>query len=736
MSPLRTAAVLGAGTMGAQIAAHFANAGLDVRLLDLTREAAVEGLKRLRTLKPDPCFGPDVPAGIRTGSFKDDAALVGDADWVLEAVVESLPVKQSLLSELAPLIQPHAVVSTNTSGIPISAIAEGLPAALRPRFLGTHFFNPPRYLRLLEVIPTPETDILVLECVRDFADRRLGKGVVIAKDSPGFIANRLGIFGALRAIELVAAGEFTIEEVDAISGPALGRPKSATFRTMDIAGIDILARVAADLDARLGEHHGSRPYAVPALLAAMLERGLLGVKAGQGFYKRASADPGSPILVLDPKTMEYREPSPVKLPALEAAVAITDAHARVKHLIADQSRTGDFVRRTLGATTAYAEEIAGDIANSRDDIDRAMRLGFGWEVGPFEKGAGRNLLAGKHDIRRNSSPVVADDRPLGNYARPIFSNAGASLVDIGDGVLCIEFHSKLNTLGGDAIAMINAGIEEATKNFAALVVANGADNFSAGANLMLVLLEAQEGNWDEIDAMVRAFQGATMALKTCGLPVVVAPAGLTLGGGCEIALHSSHARAAAESYIGLVEAGVGLIPAGGGTKEMLLRAVDRAGAAEAFPFVQAAFETIGFGKVSTSAHDARRLGYLRASDAITMNRDRLLEDAKRDALAMAAAGYRPATARPAVPVGGPDVYATLDLGIHLAHRAGRITDHETIIGRKVARVLAGGDVPHRTTVGEQALLDLEREGFLSLCGERKTLERMAYTLKTGKTLRN
>jgi 3-hydroxyacyl-CoA dehydrogenase len=715
--------------MGAQIAAHFANAGLEVRLLDVTRDAADAGVKRLRTLKPDPCFVPDVIQRIRTGGFDQDAGLLQDADWIVEAVVESLDVKQTLLSRLAAHVSPDAVVSTNTSGIPIGAIASGLPGALASRWVGTHFFNPPRYLRLLEVIPTPATAAWVVERVSDFADRRLGKGVVVAKDTPGFIANRLGIFGALRSIELVASGDFTIEEVDAMTGPILGRPKSATFRTMDIAGVDILAKVAADLEARLG-----RAYAVPQLLAAMLERGLFGAKAGQGFYKRATADPGSPILVLDPNTMEYREPAPVRLPALEVAGAIPDTGARVHALLAGQDRVGDFLRRTLGATVAYADEIADEIAHSRDDIDRAMRLGFGWELGPFEIAGG--MEAGSLDPAR---PPGLKARPPADFARShrvVRSNAGASLVDIGDGVLCVEFHSKLNTLGGDAIAMINEGVTEAEANFSALVIANDADNFSAGANILLVLLEAQEGNWDEIDLMVRAFQGATMRLKTATVPVVAAPAGLALGGGCEVCLHATHVRAAAEAYIGLVEAGVGLLPAGGGTKEMLLRAIDRAGAADPFPFIQAAFETIGFGKVSTSAPDARRLSYLRDADAITMNRARLQEDAKRDALALASAGYQATAPRSAVPVGGPDVLATLTLGIHLAHRAGRITDHERIIGAKVARVLSGGDVPHRTSVGEQALLDLEREGFLSLCGERKTMERMAYTLKTGKTLRN
>jgi 3-hydroxyacyl-CoA dehydrogenase len=358
------AAVLGAGTMGAQIAAHFANAGLEVRLLDVTRDAADEGVKRLRTLKPDPCFVPDVITRIRTGGFDQDAGLVADADWIVEAVVESLEIKQTLLSRLAAHFSPEAVLSTNTSGIPIAAIASGLPSALASRWLGTHFFNPPRYLRLLELIPTPATSQSVVDRVSDFADRRLGKGIVLARDTPGFIANRLGIFGALRSIELVESGEFTIEEVDAMTGPIIGRPKSATFRTMDIAGVDILAKVAADLEARLGKNGRGRLYAVPPLLTAMLERGLLGAKKGQGFYKRATADPGSPILVLDPKTMDYREATPVKLPALEAAGAIADTAARIRMLLASQDRVGDFLRRTLGATT--------DVCGGNRRRDRAL----------------------------------------------------------------------------------------------------------------------------------------------------------------------------------------------------------------------------------------------------------------------------------------------------------------------------------------------------------------------------
>ena len=748
--PFQRAAVLGAGTMGAQIAAHLANAGLPVLLLDISRAAAAAGLARLKKTSPDPCFLPDILGLISTGSFEEDGRNLATADWVIEAIVESLDVKQALLATLAPHLAPGAVVSSNTSGIPLATIAAGLPESLRSRWLGTHFFNPPRYMRLLEVIPTADTDPAVRDRVRDFADRRLGKGVVIAKDSPGFIANRIGVFGALRTIEAVAAGQVTVEEVDAITGPAIGRPKSATLRTMDIAGLDILARVATDLATRLSDARAATDYAVPPLLASLVQRNLLGEKTGGGFYRRVKTAAGSTILAIDPATLEYRESAKTRLPSLDAAAGIADSGARIRALFLGKDRVGDFLRRTLGATLIYAARIAPEIADSTEDVDRAMTLGFGWELGPFETwdAIGREdvvAACGLDAAVLGELPGLKARPTASHTARPparvashgvLTTNAGASLVNLGDDVLCVEFHSKLNTIGGDAIAMLHAGVEEASKNFAALIVGNNAEHFSAGANLMLIMLEAQEGNWDEIDAMVRAFQGATMALKMSAVPVVAAPAGLALGGGCEICLHTAHVRAAAETYMGLVEVGVGLLPAGGGTKEMLLRAIDRAGSANPSPFVQQAFETIGFGKVSTSAPHARRLGYLRDADLMTMNRERVLEDAKRDALALARAGYAPLTPRAAVPVGGPDAYAALALGLHLAHRAGRITDHEIIIGRTIARVLTGGDAPHKTAISEQALLDLEREGFLSLCGERKTLERIGYTLKTGKTLRN
>ena len=742
-STFRSAAVLGAGTMGAQIAAHLANAGVRVLLLDVSREAAATGLARLRTLKPDPCFVPGVLSLIATGSFDEDAPRLRAAEWVIEAVVESLDVKQALLAKLTPHLHPAAVLSSNTSGIPLREIAAALAPDLRARWLGTHFFNPPRYLHLLELIPVAETDEAVVARVAAFADLHLGKGVVVARDTPGFIGNRIGMFGAVRAIALVAGGAFTIEEIDAVTGAAIGRPKSATFRTLDVAGVDIAARVAADLAARLDDADGRADYVAPPLLNGMVEKGLLGEKTGRGFYQRVKndADGTSTILVLDPATLQYRPQQPVKLASVTAAAEIADTGARIRTLFLANDRAGDLLRRSLGPTLVYAARIASTIADSPEDVDRAMRWGYGWELGPFETIAaiGAQTLidaCGVTDV----PPLLAAEAPAITRARSarriVKGNAGASLVDLGDDVLGVEFHSKLNTLGGDAIAMLQAGVAEAERHFAALVIGQDAEPFSAGANLMLILLEAQEGNWDEIDAMVRGFQAATMALKTAAVPVVAAPAGLALGGGCEICLHAGHVRAAAETYMGLVEVGVGLLPAGGGTKEMLLRAVDRAGATDPSPLVQTAFETIGFGKVSTSAADARRLGYLRDTDAVSMNRHRVREDAKRDALARATAGYQPVLPRASVPVGGPDAYATIALGIHLAERAARITAHEATIGRAIARVLTGGDVAHRMTISEQQLLDLEREAFLRLCGERKTLERISHTLTTGKTLRN
>jgi 3-hydroxyacyl-CoA dehydrogenase len=747
---IRHATVLGAGVMGSQIAAHLANAGVPVLLLDVTPQAAREGVDKARALKPDPFFTPDTHTLISTGGFDDGLARASQSDWIIEAIVERLDVKRQLFERLEPHRRADAIVSTNTSGIPIAAIAEGRSEGFQRRFLGTHFFNPPRYLRLLEIIPTADTDPAVVETISTFADRRLGKGVVIAKDTPNFIANHIGLFGVARVFEALNDG-FTIEEIDAITGPALGRPKSATFRTMDLAGVDVLGHVARNLAGASQSEALPEPgaFRLPPFVEDMIKRGWIGDKGGQGFYKKvrnpesrmpnAESKSAGEILTLDPATMEYRARQSAKFPSLDAARSIEDPAERIRTLYHGKDRVGDFLRRTLGATLEYAARVTPQIAHSPEDVDRAMRWGFGWEMGPFETMRALGLNGDQRpEARDQASHAVGLRHPALGIARVVRKNSGGSLKDLGDGVLCLEFHSKMNAIGGDTIEMINAAVQEAAKNFTALVVGNDAPNFSAGANLMLLLLEAQEGNWDDIDLMIRAFQKSTMALKLADVPVVVCPAGLTLGGGCEIALHADHVQAAAEAYIGLVEVGVGLIPGGGGTKEMLARAMDSipGGTSDSFPFVQRVFETIGFAKVATSAPDAQRLGYLRESDGVTMNRDRVLADAKARALALAGPGYRPAQPRQAIPVGGEGTLATLKLGIHLAWRAGRISDHDKLIGGKLAWILAGGNLPRPGTLTEQQLLDLEREVFLSLCGERKTQERIAHTLKTGKPLRN
>jgi 3-hydroxyacyl-CoA dehydrogenase len=545
----------------------------------------------------------------------------------------------------------------------------------------------------------------------------------------------------MRTFAVLAEGRLSVEEIDAITGPAIGRPRSATFRTVDIAGLDVLAAVG-------------KGAVFPAFVDAMLERGWIGEKAGQGFYKKARAGDGATeILALDVATLEYRAQKKPRFPSLETAQAIEEVGQRIRTLFLGSDVVGEFLRATLGETFIYTARVAPEIAHSIEDVDRAMRWGFGWDLGPFEiwNAIGiHETLAACGISEADAPPLVRDALTAGRDRFPLAhapsllrrgtivkKNPGASLVDLGDGALAVEFHSKMNAIGGDTIAMIDAGLAEATRNFSALVVGNDAANFSAGANLMLLLLEAQEGNWDEVDLMVRAFQRATMALRLAPIPVVVAPAGLALGGGCEVILHADRVQAAAESYIGLVEVGVGLIPAGGGTKEMLARAVESAPAGvDLLKVIQPVFETIGFAKVSTSAVEARQHGYLRQTDAISMNRDRVMEEAKALALDLARRGYAPPQPRTAIRVAGEGLLAALKLGVHLAWRAGHISDHDKKIGEKLAWVLSGGQAPHETTISEQQVLDLEREAFLSLCGEPRTLERIAHTLKTGKTVRN
>ena len=553
---IRSIAVLGAGTMGAQIAAHCANAGFPVLLLDVSRQAARDGLNRARGLKPDPFFLPDSIERIHTGSFDEDIAGLSETDWIVEAVVEQADVKHALLERVDGIRRPGAIVSSNTSGLSIAALAQGRSVDFRRHWLGAHFFNPPRHMQLVEIIPTSETDPAAVSLVTDVIERRLGKSTVTARDTPGFIANHVAMHGLIGVFEILAGGTFTVEEIDAITGAAIGRPKSATFRTADIAGLDVLARVAADMAARLPADRASH-FTLPAFVMEMCARGWIGEKAGRGFYeRRKSASGESEIWTLDPKAMEYRPRQSPALPSLEAAASLP-LPERMRALFAGKDRVGDFLRATLPPSLTYAAAVAPDISYAIEDVDRAMRWGYGWPIGPLELAGviGVDIGTGGPAVHaaRDTPPVVA-------------SNPGASLVDLGDGVLCVSLHSKMNAIGADALHMLQRGVREASAGFAALIVGTEAANFSAGANLMLLLLEAREGNWDEIDQMIRAFQKATTGLRYSGVPVVVATRGLALGGGCEIALHADRIQAAAETYMGLVEAAVGLIPAGGGTK--------------------------------------------------------------------------------------------------------------------------------------------------------------------------
>ncbi|HWN99224.1 MAG TPA: 3-hydroxyacyl-CoA dehydrogenase/enoyl-CoA hydratase family protein [Blastocatellia bacterium] len=797
---INKAAVLGSGTMGAQIAAHLANAGVEVLLLDiapteLTKQEQARGLtlespqvrnrivnaglEAAKKIRPAALFAPSVASLIQPGNFVDDLAKIAGADWIIEAIVENLGIKRGLLSRVDALRKAGSIVSSNTSGISIGAMSEGMSDDFRQHFLGTHFFNPPRYLKLLEVIPTAETNRDVVNFVADFCDRRLGKGTVYAKDTPNFIANRIATFSALNAMKVMMEGGYTIEEVDAMTGPVVGRPKSATFRTSDIVGLDVSLYVADNLYAAVPNDEQRNVLKPPDLLREMVKRGWTGNKAGQGFYKRTRGEGGkTEYMVLDYTTMEYKPVQKVRFPSLDAAKAIDDTAERIRTLVYGKDRVGEFLWKTISANLIYSAnripEIAGDIVN----IDNAVRWGFNHQFGTFELwdviGVEKSVAKMREDGRAIPSLVTklldsakksfyerrdgrsfyfdaasgdykeVEPRPgvlvlksLKERERVIKKNAGASLIDIGDGVACLEFHSKMNAIGGDTVSMMNYSVKQVGENFEALVIGNEAENFSVGANIMMLLLGIQEGEWDEIAMSVRQFQNANMNLRYSAKPVVVATHGMALGGGCEITMHADKARAAAESYLGLVEVGVGLIPGGGGVKEMVLRAVEDALPNEdLFPRIRKVSETIAMARVATSAVEAREIGFLRETDPITMNRDRLIEDAKQTALAMVHEGYTQPHPRTDIPVLGQPALAAIKLAVHMMTRGGFISEYDAHVARKLAHVITGGDLSHQTLVSEQYLLDLEREAFVSLCGERKTQERIQHMLKTGKPLRN
>jgi 3-hydroxyacyl-CoA dehydrogenase len=799
---VRRAAVLGAGTMGSRVAAHLANAGIPVLLLDMVPQGesvrnklARSALTALAKTKPAALFEASLAAMITPGNFDDDLPKLAQCDWVIEAVAENLEIKTALLERVVPHLAPLAVLTSNTSGLPIRKIAAGLKSH-RERFFGTHFFNPPRYMQLLEVIPTAESDRGVVSAFATFADRILGKQVVYANDTPNFIANRIGVSVMFTAATLMLEQGLTIEEVDALTGPVLGWPRTGTFRLADMVGIDILAHVAANFP------QGVTPSGFAGVLSEIVKRGWLGDKTGQGFYKKTrGADGKDQRMVLDVKTLEYRPVAKAALPSLEMAKNAATVRERLKLLLANdpaKDKAAKFLWPFLSTLWNFAAERIGEAAEDAASIDQAMRAGFNWELGPFEmwdaagvretvarmetlglpvSSAVKSLLDSSTesvDVSWYSpdgpqcfNPVSGDwetihQQPgharVADFRRAhgaVRSNAGASLVDIGDGIGCIELHSLKNAIGGDVVAMISSVLNpssNAVKDFAGFVISGDRERFSVGANLMQLLLGAQEGEWDEVEMAIRAFQQMSSAIKFCPRPVVVAPFNLTLGGGAEICLHAARRQAYAETYIGLVETGIGLIPGGGGTKEMLLRAVDSA-AALAPPdpkdppsrFAQSAelnaalgrtLETVAMAKVATSAAEARALGLLSKEDRITMNRERLLLDAKAEAMVLAEAGYRAPQPRTQIPAPGTAALAVLNTGIFMMGEAGFASEHDQKVARWVAYILCGGRVTAGTLVSEQYLLDLEREAFLSLCGERKTQERIAFTLKTGKPLRN
>jgi 3-hydroxyacyl-CoA dehydrogenase len=699
--------------MGTQIAAHAANAGLAVLLLDLTGEQVHTALKNLQKSSPPALFVPERLRQIEPGGFDTALSRIKEADWVVEAVAEDLQIKKQLLEKVDSARRTGALVTTNTSGLSISTLAEGRTEDFKRHWFGTHFFNPPRYMKLLEIIPTLETDRTALAEFETFAEIALGKGLVRAKDTPNFIANRVGLFAALKTIQLMQAGGFTIEEVDRLTGTLIGRPKTATFRTIDMVGLDIFIHVADNIYQSALSDSQRDIFRVPDFMRSMAERHILGAKTGRGFYMKD----GEEFLALDLTTMEYRPQKKPSFPSLEAVSGIESLPGRLQTLLKSRDRAAEFVSELLTSISDYAASRIPEISDDPDAVDRAMRWGFSWEMGPFE-------LAKALKGERPPSPSFLKNQPV------IRQNAGASLRDIGEGVACLEFHSKMNTIGNDIISLLFTSLEEVNANFEGLVIANQGQNFSAGANLMLLMMEAVEGNWDEIDHMVRTFQRATRAIRYNTKPVVTAPFALTLGGGCEIAMSGARVQAAAETYIGLVEAGAGLIPAGGGTTEMLRRA-----APGGAPKVREVFQNIGLAKVSGSAEQARELLYLRPEDGITMNSDRLVHDARTVVLELANTGYRPPTATD-LPVFGASLGAEIKLGIYLMRRAGHITEYESHIARTLAHVICGGDATRSSTAPEKYFLDLEREAFKSLCGEQKTLARMEHLLKKGKVLRN
>ncbi|MEA3358873.1 MAG: 3-hydroxyacyl-CoA dehydrogenase NAD-binding domain-containing protein [Thermodesulfobacteriota bacterium] len=806
---IRKCAVIGAGVMGATIAAQLANVGIETLLLDivlpelddedrkrgLSRDSkdfrnklAQKGLNGSLNSRPASFYVKKNSGLITIGNMEDDIQRLGDVDWIIEVVVERLDIKKSVFEKIETVLKPDTIIASNTSGISAKDLCEGRSENFRKHFAITHFFNPPRYMKLLEIVPGPDAMPEVIELLAETCEKVLGKGIVYGKDTPNFVANRIGTFSMLYSMRAMMELGLSIETVDSLTGPIIGRAKSASFRTADLVGLDTLMHVADNVYDGAPDDEMREVFKAPEFVNEMVKKNLLGEKTRQGFYKKEKDGKGKKIILsLDYKSLKHTEQERVKFASLETAKNISGAGKKIKSLYYAGDVAGKFIFLMLSETLIYSANRVPEIADDIVSIDNALKWGFAWSIGPFEtwdaiglsksvskmkeegyaipKWIQEMLDAGKDSFYRKEKektyyydPNAKDYKEIpvksgiillpslkeGN--KEVAGNKGASLIDIGDGVACLEFHSKMNAIGDDIINMVNKSADIVSREFEGLVIANHANNFSVGANLPLVLFTAQEEEWDDLDWMIKSFQDSFMKLKYLDKPVVAAPAGMALGGGCEICLASDRVRYAAETYMGLVEVGVGLLPAGGGTKELLLRNTDHIFEVqkgglypkqiELMPFVARAFETIAMAKVSTSGPEAVELGYLRPNDSMTVNRDYLMEDAKKTVLAMNMEGYRASRPRDDIKVAGENTFAMIKLGLWSMHESGFITEHDVTVSTKVGYVLCGGNVLEYTKVSEQYLLDLEREAFLSLCGDPKTQDRIQHMLSTGRPLRN
>ncbi|AWC46405.1 3-hydroxyacyl-CoA dehydrogenase [Bacillus cytotoxicus] len=793
MFQIKKAAVLGSGVMGSGIAAHLANIGIPTLLLDivpraLTKEEEAKGLtlehksvrnrfsngalQKLVKQKPAPLAVKDNLALITTGNLEDDLERLAEVDWIIEVVVENLDIKKQLFEKVDAVRKLGTIVSSNTSGISVEKMAEGRSDDFKKHFLGTHFFNPPRYLKLLEIIPTNDTDPQVLNFMKQFGEDVLGKGVVIAKDTPNFIGNRIGTYGLLVTLREMMERGYSVGEVDSVTGPLIGRPKSATFRTLDVVGLDTFVHVANNVYENVQEEERD-VFKVPTFMHEMLDRKWLGSKTGQGFFLKK----GKEILELNPKTMEYEERKKLKAASVELSKQEKGLANKLKALVYAKDRAGELLWNIITPTLLYSAKLYKEIADDIVAIDQAMKWGFGWEQGPFEIWDAIGVEKSVQKMEENGKVVPAWVKEMlqngfatfykhdsgesyyydnGEYKRiernkkaislkqlkekhgVIKKNSGASLIDLGDGILCLEFHSKSNAIGMDITQMINYAVDEVEKNYKGLVIGNQSKNFCVGANLAMILMEAQDDNYFEIEWVVKSFQDAMMKIKYCSKPVVAAPYGMTLGGGTEVCLPTASIQASSETYMGLVEVGVGLIPGGGGNKELYIKYLNKMAKGVEFDLQKVAnkvFETIAMAKVSTSGQEAISHNFLGDKDGISVNGDHLLYDAKQKALALYEAGYKPPI-RKKVPVVGETGYATLVLGAEAMHLSGYISEYDLHIAKKLAYVIAGGKVPYGTEVDEQYLLDIEREAFMSLISEMKSQARMQHMLVKGKPLRN